>query len=61
MTRCYITIHFIDFYGDITSQQRIKIRKDSEDNDYVLFKFNRNVNVNKVKIMSNKVNYTDEI
>ena len=61
MTRCYITIYAIDkIYDDIISNQRIKIRKDSDGIDYVEFKFDENINVNKVKIMSNKVNYTEE-
>ena len=56
MTRCYITIHSLEESGD-THHQRIKIRKDSKDNDYVLFKHTHSL----VKVMSNKVNYTDEV
>ncbi len=60
MTRCYITIHMIDLYGDIKSNQRIKIRTDSDGIDYIMFKHSPDFNVNKQKIISNKITYTDE-
>ena len=62
MTRCYITIHYIcSKTNEIKSHQRIKIRKEEEEGDYVLFKHCHSINVNRVKILSNKVNYTDEV